>query len=145
MALIAIAVRGADHLNYWGPPEDISTHGHAIDEQMKDTMYEAGLSFLAAQLILGLCSFGSLRAAQEETSSRRFPGGAKGLVIAALVLVGTEILALGVIGQKAWANVYFVAPDKDALTIQSQAGQFAFYFRYRGTGRKVRRHASRQD
>ena len=33
-------------------PEDISTHGHAIDEQLSETMIEAGLSFLAAQILL---------------------------------------------------------------------------------------------
>ncbi len=131
VALIAILSAVPIVMNYWGPPEDISTHGHAIDEQMKDTMYEAGLSFLAAQLILGLFIW-QYTGREKGAKLKTFPGGAKGLVIAALVLVGTEILALGVIGQKAWANVYFAAPDKDAMTIQSQAGQFAFYFRYAG-------------
>ena len=36
------------------PPEDISTHGKAIDDQLSVTMAEAGISFLAAQLVLGL-------------------------------------------------------------------------------------------
>lgn len=54
------------------------------------------------------------------------------MVIAALVLVGTEILALGIVGQKAWASVYFTAPKADALQVQAQAGQFAYYFRYPG-------------
>ena len=63
---------------------------------------------------------------------RHLPGGARGLVIAAFLFVGTEILALGVIGQKAWATVFFDPPGKNALTVQSQAGQFAFYFRYPG-------------
>ena len=34
-------------------PEDISTHGAEIDKQLDETMIEAGLSFLAAQLVLG--------------------------------------------------------------------------------------------
>ncbi len=34
------------------PPEDISTHGSEIDKQMDETMIEAGLSFLAAQIVL---------------------------------------------------------------------------------------------
>jgi cytochrome c oxidase subunit 2 len=131
LALIAILSAVPIVMNYWGPPEDISTHGHAIDEQMKDTMYEAGFSFLAAQFILGLFIW-QYTGRKTGDKLKTFPGGAKGLVIAALVLVGTEILALGVIGQKAWASVYFAAPDKDAMTIQSQAGQFAFYFRYAG-------------
>ena len=64
---------------------------------------------------------------------KRFPGGAAGLVeIAAFLLVGTEVLALGVFGVKAWAGVYFTPPAANALPVQVQAGQFAFYFRYPG-------------
>jgi hypothetical protein len=33
-------------------PEDISTHGRAIDDQLYDTMLEAGISFIGAQLVL---------------------------------------------------------------------------------------------
>ena len=54
------------------------------------------------------------------------------MVVAAFILVGTEVLALGVFGQKAWASVYFTAPKPDDLQVQVQAGQFAFYFRYPG-------------
>ncbi len=119
----------------FAPPADISTHGHAIDEQMSDTMIEAGLSFLAAQLLLGLFVWKS-SVRKEGSPIKSFPGGAKALVIAALVLVGTEMLALGVLGQRAWANVYFKPAAPDALQIQAQAGQFAFYFRYPGADGK---------
>ena len=118
------------------PPEDISTHGHAIDEQLSETMVEAGLSFLAAQIVLALFVWKfSSRAANAEIKT--FPGGARGLVIAALVLVGTEMLALGILGQRAWATVYFTPAKPDALQIQAQAGQFAFYFRYPGADGKL--------
>jgi len=117
------------------PPEDISTHGHAIDEQLSETMIEAGLSFLAAQLLLALFVWKSA-GRKGDDKIKTFPGGAKGLVIAALVLVGTEMLALGVLGQKAWANVYFKPAAPDALQVQAQAGQFAFYFRYPGADGK---------
>src|SRR5215470_15594092 len=64
-------------------PEDISTHGHAIDEQLSETMLEAGISFLAAQIVLAVFVWKfSSRAANAEI--KIFPGGAKGLVIAAL-------------------------------------------------------------
>src|SRR5262249_36526528 len=63
---------------------------------------------------------------------RNFPGGAMGLVIAAFLLVGTEVLALGAFGAKAWANIYFTPPSANAMPVQVQAGQFAFYFRYPG-------------
>jgi cytochrome c oxidase subunit 2 len=119
----------------WAPPIDISTHGHAIDEQLNETMIEAGLSFLAAQILL---AFFVWRAAgrTEKDEIRTFPGGARIMVIAAIVLVGTEIFALGILGQKAWANVYFKPAAPDALQIQVQAGQFAFYFRYPGADGK---------
>ena len=42
------------------------------------------------------------------------------------------MLALGAFGQKAWASVYFTPAKADALEIQAQAEQFAFYFRYAG-------------
>lgn len=133
VTIVVIAILSAIPIvmNYWGPPEDISTHGHSIDEQLKDTMWEAGVSFLASQLILAAFIW-QYSGRGKGDKLRTFPGGAKGLVIAAFVLVGTEILALGAIGQKAWATVYFAPPDANAMTIQAQAGQFAFYFRYPG-------------
>lgn len=116
-------------------PEDISTHGHAIDEQLSETMLEAGISFLAAQFVLALFVW-QFAGRRSDAEIKTFPGGAKWLVIAALALVGTEMLALGVLGQKAWASVYFTPAKPDALQIQAQAGQFAFYFRYPGADGK---------
>jgi len=112
------------------PPEDISTHGAEIDKQLDETMVEAGLSFLAAQFVLGFLvwQFGGRKAGP----LKNFPGGAKYLVLAAVLLVGAEAIALGALGTKAWARVYFQPASADALPIQVQAGQFAFYFRYAG-------------
>jgi len=112
-------------------PQDISTHGHAIDEQFRDTMWEAGISFVAAQLVLAFFVW-SFTGRKEGSALKDFPGGARVMVIGAFVLVGTEILALGVMGQKAWASVYFTPAKPDAIQIQAQAEQFAFYFRYPG-------------
>jgi len=111
-------------------PEDISTHGAEIDKQLDETMVEAGLSFLGAQLVLGffVWQFGG----RKNGPLKNFPGGAKYLVIAAVLLVGAEAIALGAFGTKAWAKVYFQPASADALPIQVQAGQFAFYFRYPG-------------
>jgi len=112
------------------PPGDISTHGKAIDEQMSVTMLEAGLSFLAAQLILGL--FVWQFANRKEGVTKKLPGGATAMVIIAFLFVGAEVLALGLVGSKAWGMVYFKPAAFDALQVQAQAGQFAFYFRYPG-------------
>ena len=54
VTIIVIAIVSAIPIlrHTWAAPEDISTHGHLIDEQMSETMAEAGISFLAAQFVL---------------------------------------------------------------------------------------------
>lgn len=115
----------------WDAPEDISIHGQMIDEQMTETMVEAGIAFLAAQFILAFFVW-QYSNRGPESKLKNFPGGAKGLVIAAFLVVGIEVLALGVFGVKAWADVYLRPPAANAMPVQVQAGQFAFYFRYPG-------------
>ena len=134
VTIIVIAIASAVPIlrHTWVAPADISTHGHLIDEQMSETMAEAGISFLAAQFILGDFHLEVFKPWPRTRRSTSFPGGAKGLVIAALLLVGAEVLALGVFGVKAWADVYLTPPSADAMPVQVQAGQFAFYFRYPG-------------
>ncbi|MGA7218912.1 MAG: hypothetical protein WBX38_11380 [Candidatus Sulfotelmatobacter sp.] len=129
--LIAIASAIPIVMHMWPMPQDISTHGPLIDEQYTDTMLEAGISFLAAQFFLAFFIW-KFSAAKPGDKVKRFPGGATGLVIAAFLLVGTEVLALGVFGAKAWASVYLDPPASNAMPVQVQAGQFAFYFRYPG-------------
>lgn len=133
VTIIVIAIVSAIPIvmNTWHPVPDISTHGQAIDDQMSETMWEAGISFLASQIILAwfIWRFSNNRPGDK---NKTFPGGAKGLVIAAIVLVGVEVFALGIFGVKAWAQLYFTPPGPDAMPVQVQAGQFAFYFRYPG-------------
>jgi cytochrome c oxidase subunit II len=133
VTLVIIAILSAIPIlrHTWVAPEDISTHGHLIDEQMSETMAEAGIAFLAAQFLLALFVWQSSNRAPD-AKLKRFPGGATGLVVAALLVVGIEVLALGVFGVKAWANVYLTPPSANAMKIQVQAGQFAYYFRYPG-------------
>jgi cytochrome c oxidase subunit II len=133
VTLVIIAILSAIPIlrHTWPAPEDISTHGHLIDEQMSETMAEAGIAFLAAQFLLALFVWQSSNRAPD-AKLKRFPGGATGLVLAALLVVGIEVLALGVFGVKAWANVYLTPPSANAMKIQVQAGQFAYYFRYPG-------------
>src|ERR1700676_4886468 len=135
LAMIAVLSAYPIVTHMFAQPVDISTHGHAIDEQLSDTMAEAGVSFLGAQLLL---AFFVWKYSNRKTGAKvtQIPGGAKLMVATAFILVGTEVLALGVLGQKAWADVYFTAPKPDALQIQAQAGQFAFYFRYPGADGK---------
>lgn len=130
VTVIAIGAAVPIVMHTWAPPPDISTHGHAIDKQLSDTMMEAGLAFLGAQFLLAF--FVWRFAGRRDGAIRTFPGGARVMVGAAVLLVGTEILALGAVGQKSWANVYFTPAAPNALRIQAQAGQFAFFFRYPG-------------
>ncbi|MGC0774170.1 MAG: hypothetical protein WB543_14655 [Candidatus Acidiferrum sp.] len=133
VTIIVIAILSAVPfvMHTWEAPADVSTHGALIDSQMADTMIEAGVSFLAAQILLALFIW-KFSKPRPEGKITTFPGGAKGLVLAAMILVGVEVLALGAFGSKAWATVYFTPPAADAMPIQVQAGQFAFYFRYPG-------------
>jgi len=133
VTIILIAILSAIPIlrHTWWTAPDISTHGAPIDEQMSETMAEAGISFLVSQILLGIFiwRFSQSRAGDK---IKTFPGGAKAMVIAAFLLVGTEVLALGFVGAKAWASIYFKPPAPDAVPVQVQAGQFAFYFRYPG-------------
>jgi cytochrome c oxidase subunit 2 len=133
LTIILVAIGSAIPIimNTWAAPADISTHGAPIDEQMSETMAEAGISFLAAQFVLAFFIW-QFSSPKPDSKIKTFPGGAKGLVIAALLLVGVEALALGILGSKAWANVYFTPPSANAMPVQVQAGQFAVYFRYPG-------------
>jgi cytochrome c oxidase subunit II len=133
VTIVVIAILSAIPIlrHTWVAPDDISTQGHLIDEQMSETMAEAGIAFLAAQFLLALFVWQfSNRGPNAKLKS--FPGGATGLVIAAFLIVGIEVLALGVFGVKAWADQYLIPPSANAMPIQVQAGQFAFYFRYPG-------------
>jgi cytochrome c oxidase subunit 2 len=133
ITIVVIAILSAVPIvmHTWPAPEDISTHGSLIDAQMSETMAEAGIAFLAAQFILAIFVW-SFSNRAPGAKLKTFPGGAKGLVIGAVLLVGIEVLALGVFGVKAWADAYLIPPSANAMPIQVQAGQFAFYFRYPG-------------
>ena len=135
LTLIALASAYPIVTHMYVQPVDISTHGHAIDEQLSDTMAESGFAFLGAQLLLAFFVW-KFSGHNPGFKVKQLPGGAKLMVATAFILVGTEVLALGVLGQRAWADVYFTAPKPDALQIQAQAGQFAFYFRYPGADGK---------
>jgi len=133
VALVVITVASAYPIvaHTWAAPPNIATHGSLIDEQMSDTMVEAGVCFVAAQLILAAFIWiASSRKPQDRI--RNFPGGTKALVSAAILLVALEVLALGFFGSKAWAEIYLRQPGPGSIPVQVQAGQFAFYFRYPG-------------
>lgn len=131
LAIIALASAYPIVTHMYVQPVNISTHGHAIDKELSDTMAAAGLSFVLAQLLLAFFVW-RFSSRNDDAKVFHLKNGAKVMVAAAFILVGAEVLALGMLGQKTWAAVYFTSPTPDALQVQAQAGQFAFYFRYPG-------------
>ena len=117
----------------WWMPADISVHGPKIDHQIEETLFGAGLLFVAGQLVLASFAF---KYGTGKSKPKQIPGGAKPLVVLAFVIVGIEILVLSFVGSKAWAAIYFQPPDPSSLPIDVQAGQFAYYFRYPGADGK---------
>jgi cytochrome c oxidase subunit 2 len=115
---------------WWFPP-DISVLGAGIDHQVMETMIATGVLFVASQFAL---AFFVWRFADRGDGRRVkiFPGGAKPMVIFAVVLVGIEVLVLTLVGSKVWASIYISPASPGALQIDAQASQFAFYFRYPG-------------
>jgi cytochrome c oxidase subunit II len=135
LVLVALVSTYPFLVGKYSPPESISNDGHLIDRQLHETMIQAGISFLAAQLFLAVFVWGFTNR-NSGSKLRSLPGGAKAMVIAAFLLVGTELLAFGMFGEKAWANVYLRSAEANALQVQAQAGQFAYYFRYPGADGK---------
>src|SRR6185437_5177248 len=134
LLLVAIASAVLLVVHPWMPP-DISATGAAIDRQMSVTILEAGIAFLLAQVLLAV--FVWKFSANRSSGIKKFPGGASGLITAAILLVGTEVIALGVFGQRSWASMFLSPASPDALTVQVQAEQFAYYFRYPGRDGKL--------
>jgi cytochrome c oxidase subunit 2 len=136
ITLLLVAI-GSALLLFWHPwmPPNISATGAAVDRQMSSTIAEAGGAFLLAQILLAAFIW-KFSANQPETKIKSFPGGATGLIITAIILVGAEVATLGVFGQKSWASMFLRPASPDALTLQVQAEQFAYYFRYPGTDGK---------
>src|SRR5258707_12098701 len=53
------------------------------------------------------------------------------------MLVAEQVQELAIYAVHEWPYVYLTAPSADAMPIQVQAGQFAFYFRYPGPDGKL--------
>ena len=126
---VSVAVFVSRH---WWFPGVASAHGDAMDHQFVETFVGAAIGFILAQLGLAAFAWKYGERKGETRPIRIFPGGAKWLVVLALVYVGSEIILLEFVGQKVWAAMYFTPPAAGSLQVQVLAGQFAFYFRYPG-------------
>ncbi|MFZ0410509.1 MAG: hypothetical protein WBS18_05180 [Candidatus Acidiferrales bacterium] len=131
VAVIALVSVAFFVMHTWWLPVDISTTGPAVDHQLEETMIGTGILFLAGQLLLGAFAWMSSDRSKDR-KIKTFPGGSTPLVAAAIIVVGIEILTLTFVGSKAWGAIYLAPAPPNALKIDVQAEQFAFYFRYAG-------------
>jgi cytochrome c oxidase subunit 2 len=129
VAVIALVSTGVFISHTWWLPPDLTALGHKIDSQIFETMIFTGTLFVAAQLALAAFVFQSSGRTSE---IRFFPGGPMPMVALATVIVGLEVLALIFVGTRVWANIFLTPAEVNAVQIDVQAGQFAFYFRYPG-------------
>jgi cytochrome c oxidase subunit II len=119
----------------WWLPGGASSHAAALDEQFKSTFLEAGLAFVLSQILLATFVW-KYRDKRDGVQPKIFPGGAKGPVITAFVLVGLELMGLELMGSKVWAKLYYEQPPANAVKVYVSAEQFAYYFRYPGPDAK---------
>jgi cytochrome c oxidase subunit 2 len=112
-------------------PLGASEHAPALDHHLHTTLLEAGVLFLLSQAMLAVFVW-KYRDKSDGSAMQIFPGGAKGPVITAFLLVGLEVVGLQVMGSKVWAKLYREATPADAVRVYVSAEQFAYYFRYPG-------------
>ena len=130
LVIITVVSAGVVVMKIWWLPPDVSVLGTGIDNQLDETMLASGVLFVAAQIVLAVFIWQGV--ARGDRPIRIFPGGAKPMVIGAVALVGIEILVLSLVGTKVWANIFLTPAGANALRVDVQAEQFAFYFRYPG-------------
>jgi cytochrome c oxidase subunit 2 len=131
VAVIALVSTGVFIARIWWLPPDISVLGPGIDHQLIETMIATGVLFVLAQLALAWFVWGT-GDEKNQRPIKRFPGGPTPLVAIASVIVGIEIITLTLVGSKIWSQIFLAPAPANALHVDVQAGQFAFYFRYAG-------------
>jgi hypothetical protein len=62
VAIITLAIAYCVIAHVWWMPVDISAHGPNIDHQIEETVFGAGILFVAGQLVLPLLPFSSVTA-----------------------------------------------------------------------------------
>ena len=131
LGVITVISAGVFIARIWWLPPDISVLGVGIDHQLYETMIASGVLFVTSQLVLALFAW-KYADAGDERPIRIFPGGATPMVVGATILVSVEVLVLTLVGTRVWGGIFLSPPDPQALHVDVQAEQFAYYFRYPG-------------
>ncbi|MBI4469386.1 MAG: cytochrome c oxidase subunit II [Acidobacteria bacterium] len=115
----------------WKFPELISEHGQAIDDQFAITIFITGLVFFLAQMTLG---YFIVRYRSRGTKDERatYNHGNTKFEIAMMVMTAVVFMALGITGQKVWAQLHLQEIPANAVEIEVTGQQFNWNFRYPG-------------
>ncbi len=114
----------------WWIPVDISAHGGPIDHQITLTFIIAGIIFVAAQL--GLAYMVWKYRDRHDGRKAIYSHGNNKLEATWTIAAAILFIGLNLMGYRIWANMYFKPAPADALKIEVQGEQFAWYFRYPG-------------
>jgi cytochrome c oxidase subunit 2 len=111
---------------WWFPP-NISALGEGVDREFRLTLVVTGILFVAAQLILAYCIGRRRRAARAS-----YRTGSARMEVAWMILTAVIFISLALSSYRVWADMYFIGAPANAVKIQVEAEQFAYWFRYPG-------------
>jgi len=114
---------------YW-VPLNISTHGAGVDNQFHLTLVICGVIFVLAQL--GLALFVWKYRDRGDGRKVTYSHGNNRLETAWTTAAAILFIGLNLMGFRTWANLEFTGAAPEAMQIQVQVQQFAYYFRYPG-------------
>ncbi len=144
LTIIALASAYPIVTHMYVQPVDISTHGHAIDEQLADTMAEAGLAFVLAQLLLAFCVW-KFSNRKEGAKVFHLRGGARLMVVAAFILGWHGGACVRCTWAESLGRGLFYGAQTGRSAGSGAGRTVCFLFSISRSGRKVRSASSRQN
>lgn len=127
----------------WWLPHGASTAAAFIDNQFALTYVLMGIVFVAAQGALGL--FVWQYRERPDSKKVEYSHGNTKLEVLWTVLTAILFVGLNLMGSNVWARERFAPAEAGSVPVEVTGMQFAWYFRYPGSGRKVRRHQPHPD
>lgn len=114
----------------WWLPVDISRLGPSIDHQFVLTLVITGIIFVFAQL--GLAFYVWKYRDRGDGRKVKYTHGNNALESTWTIAAAVLFIGLNLMGYRVWADMYFKPAPPNALKIEVQGEQFAWYFRYPG-------------
>jgi cytochrome c oxidase subunit 2 len=130
LALITVVSVYIFWAHVWWMPVNISTHGGAVDNQFNLTLIICGVIFVLAQL--GLAYFVWKYRERGDGRKAIYSHGNNKLEATWTIAAAILFISLNLMGYSVWAKMHFTGAAPNALRIQVQGEQFAYYFRYPG-------------